>query len=389
MKNLKKRAWLKLLSLVAVQGSLISGGWGLGSLPMATAQEKEAAAAPAADEARAEYEKAFSDWKQILKDLREVKQKYDVASKDADYGVFQKQWSELISKGNKQLATLRDAAAKAYAAAPNTDPEITRTLVKMATDAVSSDDYVVASQLSKLLIENNSGESSMLDVAGTAAYGQDDFDTAEKYFKEADAVSKLSTIGQDLYQSIPAAKELWVKEQEIRKAEAAKDDLPRVKLTTSKGDIVLELYENEAPDTVGNFINLVEKGFYNGLTFHRVLPGFMAQGGDPKGDGTSGPGYKIFCECNKPDYRHHFAGSISMAHAGKDTGGSQFFLTFKATPFLDGKHTCFGRVVEGLDVLAHLQKRDPEKENPPQPDKIIGAEVIRKRDHAYTPKKVD
>ncbi|MCO6458325.1 MAG: peptidylprolyl isomerase [Pirellulaceae bacterium] len=160
-------------------------------------------------------------------------------------------------------------------------------------------------------------------------------------------------------------------------------------LDTTAGPVVLELYENQAPDTVGNFINLVEKKYYDGLTFHRVLPGFMAQGGCPEGTGSGGPGYEIYCECPREDHRQHFAGTLSMAHAGKDTGGSQFFLTFRRTNHLDGRHTVFGRVIEGQDVLAKLQRRDPGRPGGlPEPDKILKAEVVRKRDHAYEPKKV-
>ena len=113
-------------------------------------------------------------------------------------------------------------------------------------------------------------------------------------------------------------------------------------IKTNKGDIEVELFENEAPNTVANFITLVEKGFYNGLSFHRVLPNFMAQGGDPKGDGTGGPGYTIADECSGPNHRLHFRGSLSMAkEARPDTGGSQFFITFVPTSHLDGIHTVF------------------------------------------------
>jgi cyclophilin family peptidyl-prolyl cis-trans isomerase len=139
---------------------------------------------------------------------------------------------------------------------------------------------------------------------------------------------------------------------------------------------------------------LVETKFYDGKTFHRVLPGFMAQGGDPQGDGSGGPGYEIPCECYRDDHRLHFQGSLSMAHAGKDTGGSQFFITFRRTPHLDGKHTAFGRVIEGMDVLPKLQRRNPDLSGPgapplPVPDKIISATVVRKRDHEYVPTKVE
>ena len=179
-------------------------------------------------------------------------------------------------------------------------------------------------------------------------------------------------------------RELWKKESEIRVAEATADDLPRVKLTTTKGEIVLELFENEAPQTVANFVTLVKQGFYNGSPFHRVLPKFMAQGGAKDEEGQGGPGYTIRCECYQPDYRRHFRGTLSMAHAGRDTGNSQFFLTFVPTAHLNGRHTAFGRVIEGMEVLADLQRRSPMHGNTqPKADKIIKAEVIRDRGHEY------
>ena len=165
---------------------------------------------------------------------------------------------------------------------------------------------------------------------------------------------------------------LWKAEQELRAKESKADDLPRVKFTTTKGDIDLELLENEAPNTVANFIELVTRKFYDGLKFHRVIPGFMAQGGDPAGNGSGGPGYKFKDEI--PDaYRRHFRGSLSMANAGPNTNGSQFFLTHLPTEWLNGKHTVFGRVIAGQDVVDSLLPGDS----------IVKAEVVRKRDHEY------
>jgi cyclophilin family peptidyl-prolyl cis-trans isomerase len=157
-----------------------------------------------------------------------------------------------------------------------------------------------------------------------------------------------------------------------------------VKLSTTKGDVVVALFENEAPIATANFIELAEKGFFDGLKFHRVIPGFMAQGGDPKGDGGGGPGYTIPDECYEDDHRNHFRGTLSMANTGRrDTGGSQFFLTFVPTAHLDGKHTVFGRVVEGLDVLGNLQRCEPGDNV--APDRITKATVLFKRNHRYTP----
>jgi cyclophilin family peptidyl-prolyl cis-trans isomerase len=200
----------------------------------------------------------------------------------------------------------------------------------------------------------------------------------------------LGESGPNYLNEVENQREVWKVEAQLREAEAEADDLPRVRLTTSAGEIVIELFENEAPGAVGNFISLVEQGFYDGLVFHRVLPAFMAQGGCPEGTGTGGPGYNIYCECHEDNHRKHFAGTLSMAHAGKDTGGSQFFLTFVPTPFLNGRHTAFGRVITGMDVLPEIQRIDPDdKEAKPKPDKIIKAEVIRKRDHEYKPNKAE
>jgi cyclophilin family peptidyl-prolyl cis-trans isomerase len=135
---------------------------------------------------------------------------------------------------------------------------------------------------------------------------------------------------------------------------------------------------------VANFLTLVKQGFYNDTPFHRVLPAFMAQGGAKTEDGNGGPGYNIKCECYRPDYRRHFRGTLSMAHRGRDTGSSQFFLTFTPTPHLNGRHTAFGRVIEGMEVLGDLTRRSPEhQQNPPKPDRIIKAEVLRDRGHEY------
>jgi cyclophilin family peptidyl-prolyl cis-trans isomerase len=347
-----------------------------------------AAAAAPKGPAAAEFERQFEDWKAILKELRRLKVQYQSAAL-ADQAKIQTEWTTLVEKGNKTVEALEAAGLKAYVEAPNENPQLTRFLVKLADDAIQRDDYAAAKRVTDKLIEGQCPDKQIYDSAAIAAYVLNDYDQAEQYFKLATDAGVLSTYGKELEPTVKEYKELWAKEQAIREAKAKADDLPRVKLTTTKGVIVLELFENEAPDTVGNFVSLVEKGFYDTLTFHRVLKNFMAQGGDPKGDGSGGPGYQIYCECYKPDYRRHFQGSLSMAHAGRDTGGSQFFLTFKQTPHLNGKHTCFGRVVEGMEVLPLLQRRDPQGTSPAAPDSIIKAEVVRKRDHAYQPHKVE
>jgi cyclophilin family peptidyl-prolyl cis-trans isomerase len=169
----------------------------------------------------------------------------------------------------------------------------------------------------------------------------------------------------------------WTKERELRAKEARADDLPRVKLTTSRGEVLVELFENEAPNTVANFIELAAAKFYDGLKFHRVIPGFMAQGGCPKGNGSGDAGYRFRDELQE-GHRTHFRGSLSMANSGPDTNGSQFFITHLPTEWLNGKHTVFGRVIEGQAVVDGIEPGD----------EIVKAEVLRKRDHPYAVKKL-
>lgn len=134
-------------------------------------------------------------------------------------------------------------------------------------------------------------------------------------------------------------------------------------IKTGKGSMFIEFYENDAPKTVANFVKLAKDGYYDGLTFHRVIPDFVVQGGCPNGTGAGGPGYQIDCELDG-DNQYHDRGVLSMAHAGRNTGGSQFFICHSRnnTSHLDGNHTCFGKVYEGLDVI----------------DKITGGDVMEK-----------
>lgn len=133
---------------------------------------------------------------------------------------------------------------------------------------------------------------------------------------------------------------------------------------TEKGDFEVELFARQTPHTVNNFVFLARDGFYNGVTFHRVLRGFMAQAGDPTGTGTGGPGYKFADEFD-PTLRHSGPGVLSMANSGPNSNGSQFFITFAATPHLDDRHTVFGKVIRGMDVVFSITERDPSRATKP------------------------
>jgi cyclophilin family peptidyl-prolyl cis-trans isomerase len=370
------------------------------------------ATAPASDAAaqtKAAFEKNFAEVKQAYREIEQLRNKYQTADA-AGREKINAELSGHLAHAQSLVNTLLQSALEVHRLAPNSDPQIKELLSgvaryetigrEMPGDQIDGgDQYERALPIIQALIDAGDASRDVYLWGFLAAFMTNDYDLAENYLKQAEEapapeqqerdddptrkilVKHLSTYAP----ALEHYRELWTKEAAIRATEAKADDLPRVKLTTSKGEITLELFENEAPQTVANFLTLVEQGFYDGSPFHRVLPGFMAQGGAKQDDGSGGPGYRIRCECNKPDARMHFRGSLSMAHRGPDTGSSQFFLTFVPTPHLDGKHTVFGRVIDGMEVLGDLQHRDPEREPPlPIPDRILEAEVLRDRGHDYT-----
>jgi len=361
------------------------------ALPQAWSGEPKAAEKPQGR--RAEFDRLFGEWKKGVAELRRLQQEYRSATPEQAAGI-EKRHAELAQKMEAMLPKLAPSAEAAYLEAPNADKELGMFLLGVVMESWRTDNYEEALRLSKVLLDHGFEDKMLQVVAGWSAFSSDDFDLAGKYLGMAKESGLLEKLGQGMapmatqfLEEVPFYQKAWKKEQELRAAEAKADDLPRVLLKTTKGEIEVELFENEAPNTVANFISLVQKKYYDGTPFHRVLGQFMAQGGDPTGSGGGGPGYAIPCECYRPDYRVHFRGTLSMAHAGRDTGGSQFFLTFRPTHHLDGKHTAFGRVTKGMDVLSKLQRIDPQQPNDKvKSDKIVEATVVRKRPHPYEPK---
>ena len=357
---------------------------------------------------------SFTEFRELNKKLTAMKVEYQDAPSDRRAEI-DAEYPGLYQQGLQIHKKLVSLALDAHDETPNRNPLVTNLLYSTVGWEFNRENYEESFRLFQRL--SASGIDKEADrhyvFGGLAAMLSMNYEEAEAWLNHAKESGDLETTFQDLSQSkagmdhartlqnqlqtMSQVKEAWAKEQQIRKAEteAGEQDpakkLPRVEITTSKGKIVLELFENEAPNTVANFISLVEKGFYNGTVFHRVLPTFMAQGGDPTGTGRGGPGYTFDDECGSkfPQYRKHFRGSISMANAGPNTNGSQFFLTFVPTSFLDGRHTVFGCVVEGFEVLADIQRVDPDDEDAkiPELDKIVEAKVLNKRDHAYEVKK--
>ena len=364
-------------------------------LPPPTREEAEAA--------RADFQESERELKKFVGELSALQTSYQ--KKGADRQALQSAFETAKTAAQAASQRLEEAALTiARAGIPNRDEvddidiampvyqSARKVCAAMVVGALKTDDPEKALVLVDQLERVGAIDGDVLMMGATASMILSRLDEADAYLAKLAAVGgsadKQSQISQ-LKDAIEDEKKKVKEEMALRAAEATADDLPRILIKTSAGDLVVELFENEAPNTVANFLSLVEKGFYAGTPFHRVIPEFMAQGGDPTGRGSGGPGYVIPCETGEPHARKHFRGSLSMAHAGKDTGGSQFFLTFRPTEHLDGKHTVFGRVIEGFDVLPKIQRTQAPDGRPIpgiKPDTILSAEVVRKRDHDYAPK---
>ncbi len=341
------------------------------------------------------FEQTFARWKETMKQLRAVDIEYRTAHPSRREPIDAR-YAEVVQRGEALERELIDAAVLAFVDDPSSNQDLARFLLGVLGMEMSAERYEESLRIAQLLIDNEVKIPELYNLAGVAAYNSNQFELARAHLRRAHELNALDEAGRKCSASLKYSAEAWAEEQKLREAETAARNLPRVVLHTNKGEIEIELFEDHAPNTVANFISLVESGFYDGLTFHRVKQGFMAQAGCPKGDGTGGPGHTIRCECYEDNARKHFRGSVAMANAGPHTGGSQFYINFVPTPHLDGRHTVFGRVVRGLDVLAKLQRREPRDPmevaiNPhknviiPRADRITQARVIRKRDHDYVP----
>lgn len=323
--------------------------------------------APSFLQAQDSVEDLKREWATCDKNLLELESKISATATPSEE--LTKNYEAVVSEA-KELVEKLETAAKAELSADRTSQPATRVLMGILLDAASKDQDRKVLRLGDFLIQRG---------------------VNPKYFEIASKSERLSISQKEMFDELL-----------IRHAEAQANDLPRAKLSTNKGDLVIELFENEAPGTVGNFIALAEQGYFDGVLFHRVIEDFMAQTGgirlqNGKEVGEEGPGYEIVDECTSADARLHFTDSISMAHRGiPNSAGSQFFVAFARTGFLDKKHTVFGRVISGFDVLENIERTNTTDQfdreqaiEGVRKDRIEKVTILRKRDHEYAPVKVE
>jgi cyclophilin family peptidyl-prolyl cis-trans isomerase len=318
------------------------------------------------------------------------------------------EWDRAATEGIARSMAFRKVAIEVYRSDPASYRTVGELLHEFVKDDFEHDRYDGSLEILEALIESGyqsptAREGDLMEAAGVAAYSMNNFQEAKRRWEQAiQKNGKLKVYSDKILGTLDQLADEWAKERAIREAEAKADDLPRVRLYTNKGIFTIELFENEAPETVANFIYLTEKGYFNEKRFFRVLPALVAQTGCDRGDGTGSPGYSIHGEMKHADARRHYRGSLAMALGSDpvnqrplyDSAGSQFYICMLPLPHLNGEYCVFGRVLEGIEKLGNITKVDLSTEEGKKEgqgkfvDLIIRAEVVRKRSHDYLPKPV-
>lgn len=405
MQNLRKQS-LNAILLWTCLG--LSGNW-FGSVPL-IAQTLPAVDQPSAEpQSTQPAESADQRFDLATKKLRDAMQQARLTgmrffhSPAAESEDWNNQWEAATSQGAEAAAELKTAAIDLLNQSDSVSPDVLKIAAMAQAELYEEKKYERAFLLADRLLQLQPDHQAMGLARARAAILTNRFDVAREFADRSPAdIAGLPRLEIELFRELNLLQENFQRELELRAAEAKADDLPRVELETTKGKIVIELFEDQVPETVANFVYLVENRFYDGMLFHRVQREFLmqsvAQAGLIAPNGIITPGYKILDELGVPNERQHFRGVISMANreGQKDSGGGEFFLTMVPIAYLNGHHPVFGRVISDANVLDELQAtltiNDKGEEEPileVVPDQIISAKVLRKRDHEYEPNRAE
>jgi len=356
--------------------------------PVALAQDAPTTdATPAAGNAAEQFAGLRAQWTEFSLELDKARYRVNNCLPDQKSEAVLA-YDTLLESGNELLQQFADAAVAAYEADP-TNADAERYLRIMIEHTLTADRYEDVQRMAKAVIEHGTPDALTYEQAAVAAFELGDLDAAERYFGEAEKLGDLSEEAQARRGTIPEWREKLVREMELRNKEAEADDLPRVTIATTKGDIVVELYEDQAPNTVANFVALADRKFYNGLEFYRVDSNFAAVAGCPLNRGTGGPGHEIVSETDRDDRRPAMRGTISMVNGGRDRCGSQFFIALSSSGVrnTDATNPVFGRVISGMNVVERLRRVNPDTTSKDfHRERILDTQVERRRSHDYKPK---
>ena len=356
------------------------------------AQQSTPAAQPTADEInalKAEYEALAATCRQSMLNVWQAEVRYFDSTRDESIEV-RKEWEQLKVECQSQIDKLAEVATKLFDAQEKPSPElaelVSRVQEKTLRDGFPSEAFRIGKKLIAVYPDMKKAEM----VTALAAIKVNEFDFAKKYYDEnKEAIEAIEPEYSKLFGSIDNLVTQFEREQQFREQDA-KNELPLVTIETNRGVVKIELFEDQAPETVANFISLTEQGFYDDLTFHWVLKGFAAETGVYTRRRTPSDvnvNYFIADEFDREDVRHHFRGSLSLITSeAANTGNERFVICLEPVPFLDGRKTVFGRVVKGMEVLDGIthtyqlsEKGEPEQIPEVKHDYIVKASVTRKR----------
>lgn len=344
------------------------------------------------------YRKARDDFRKATAEFAEIQARLQYRFEKSIDDAERYRWLERLGTNYQRLFDYRNAATDLLESDPVKYENVGLLLREMLIAEVAKDrcDHWTRGARVLLQCENLVNDEVLLN-AGYAGFCECDWELATAAWSKLLEKGKLPEVEQIMLKQIPLIRVNWEKELERREEDKQKNN-PRVEFLTSKGTMEMELFEDDAPETVASFIYLIENGYYSRKPFFLVRRHFLAQTGCEKGDGKGTAGYTIRFEGNSPNHRFHFRGSLAIP-LGVDTetqtinpesGGAQFYMAFLPTPIFDGKHTVFGRVTKGIEVLGLLKEvnlTDEEQRKDPHlhPDLIIRATVLNKRPHEYRP----
>lgn len=404
-------AFLRVVSppTAAVMAAGLLAAGGLVLLPTTPAVAQEASVGEAAEDPldieaeQAAYRAAVEEWKDTIAKMQEAALRFHNGTQETEQK-YLTQYRELSEQGRDQFDRAVRAATRLLANDPKPDSEYANFLLAATRYRFDRDWYELTGEAAEALMAAGVEERRLPEIAGVSFWATNRFERVAEHLQKAIETGFIDPKHRQLLQSVNPYQTLWERERQFREEARERDDLPQVRITTTRGDLVVELFEDQAPNTVANFITLVEQGFYEGLTFHQVIPSQIAMTGDSTGDASGNAGYRIADESDREDARATFRGSLVMAKLADprsstgqtlpNSASSQFFFTFMPLPWVNREHTVFGRVIEGIGTLAAITRVDPttkkeEAEPEGTPDRILNMEVIRKRSHEYQPQVLD
>jgi cyclophilin family peptidyl-prolyl cis-trans isomerase len=345
------------------------------------------------------YRKSIEDLRQFLKDSRKAIVEFHVANTPAN-DIHLKNWLEVCEGGHRKMGAVRKAAISLFKSNPAKYRSIGDMLFHFAKQDIEADRSEGTLEIMQALIDGGYEGKGLYHMAGYAAFVSNEYELAADYWKKSSVMGM--EVPQQMLASLEPQAQKWKEELAKREKEAIADDLPRVEVLTTKGVLEIELFEDDAPETVNNFIYLVEKGHFNAKPIFRVIEHLVAQTGCERGDGTGTPGYSIKGEGKLPGHRNHFRGSVGLALGSDpetnlpimDSGGAQFYITFTPNPQFDGAYCVFGRVIKGIEAIGNftrvdMSNKEEAKKADSNPDAVVRIRVIRKRNHEYRPTPVE